>query len=109
MILSLIVTLIKTGTIVGLITVGTAGAFAYATKPDEKMLRSKIGRDMTGQSEGNIPIIGPVVAGALSVGTSIEIRDFIVFRTATVTPPMSKSQLYIGAFQYWVATHHLNF
>jgi hypothetical protein len=101
-------TIVKTGAVVGLVTFATAGGFAYATKPDERMLRSTIGKEMTGQSEESIPIVGSFLADVVSAGATLEMKDFVLFRTAKVTDPSGGSQMYIGSFQHWVAPENLH-
>lgn len=104
---NLIGTLFKTGVFLGVTTMGTVGAFAYATKPDEAMLRKALGRELTGQSEGTVPVIGSTIANIVTVPFSIEMKDFVVLRTATVTS-LGKERIYVGAFQNWVLLDKLN-
>lgn len=96
-------TCVKTGAAVGIVTIATIGAFAYITKPDNRSLETMLGNTMTGQDENRIPVIGSMIAdGAVAAVTTIDFKDFVIFKVATVNGVVGRPRHYFGLCQNWL-------
>ena len=99
---NLVGTVVKTTAIATGITLAVAAAFAYVTKPTEKMLIEEIKSRLTSDSNGLVETVTIGVVSIAATKTSkISIKDYVVVKLADVTFINGKRRQFVGAFQQW--------
>ena len=84
------------------------GAYAAATKPEDKTLQKDIEQKMTEKSGNPVEHIVDKVAAKFTTATSTSnVKDYVFFKTADVTFADGSSQKFVGAFQNWVPADNI--
>lgn len=95
-------TVIQTTIIATGVTIATAAGFAYATKPDELMLKKDIETSITSNSGNALEHLADKLMSKVATGTSSTVvKDYVVVKTADVTFADGTKQTYVGVFQNW--------
>ncbi|XWV26220.1 putative orfan [Tupanvirus soda lake] len=95
-------TIVKTSAVTVGVILASAAGLAYATKPDEKILKKDIESDMTSQSGNPLEYVVDKVASKVVTGTSsTNVKDYVLVKTAEVTFADGKKHTFVGAFQNW--------
>lgn len=101
-------TVVKTGAVFMGVSVAAIVGFAYTTKPDKNMLKDDIEQSITSNSNNIIEHTTSSAAAKIATGTAkINVKDYIVAKTADVTFVDGTQQSYIGAFQNWIPVNKL--